>query len=76
MSKLTRTNLGSQRFRVEQELGEQNLTLEDMQWVFTIGGTCICEFADPLVCEPKSVCGKDSAVTHRQAQSGERCESS
>lgn len=76
MSKLTGTDLGSQRFRVAQELGEQNLTLEDMQLVFAIGGLCICEFADPLVCNPKSVGGKDSAVTHRHAQSGERCESS
>lgn len=46
MSKLTVMGLDTQRFRVEQGLGEQNLTLEDMQLVFTVGGFCICEFAD------------------------------
>lgn len=72
MSKLTVMDLDSQRFRVEQELGEQNLTLEDMQLFFTIRGFCICEFTDPLICHPKSISQKDSAVTHRHAQSGEK----
>lgn len=64
-------DLDSQRFRVEQELDEQNLTLEDMQLFFTIRGFCICEFTDPLICHPKSIRILQS-LTDIHAQSGEK----